>query len=176
MAAPEAQWWTCRISEAGVYDVVLWDYMQEVSRLPKALTILPLAPVSSIELEVTGAFKGLSIDRVSMLRAGDKLPPHGATMAEVVSVGAKVVSGISVRAGEALLHVPIAGQMDLPAVLIVHCYVVPTSGGALRCAVPGPVQQADVAPGSALSLPTSNGWAMFQIDQVRAPAAQPGTH
>src|SRR5580765_2025675 len=43
--------------EPGVYDVSLYDYMQEVSRLPKALTILPLAPVPTVEMLVEGAFK-----------------------------------------------------------------------------------------------------------------------
>ena len=39
----------------GTYDVVLYDYMQEVDRLPKALTVVPM--VTDVELEVVGAFK-----------------------------------------------------------------------------------------------------------------------
>ena len=31
----------------GTYDVELYDFMQEVDRLPKALTILPMAPTTS---------------------------------------------------------------------------------------------------------------------------------
>ncbi len=49
--------------DPGVYDVVLYDYMQEVSRLPKALTILPLAPVPTVEVQVAGAFKALAAER-----------------------------------------------------------------------------------------------------------------
>jgi hypothetical protein len=38
----------------------------------------------------------------------------------------------------------------------------------LKCAVPGPLQQSDVVPGSTLSLAAPDrGWAMFQIDEVR---------
>jgi len=153
----------------GVYDVVLYDYMQEVSRLPNALTILPLAPTPSVELEVTGMFKGLSSDRVRNLKAGDKFPPTGDTVAEVVSVGATTGSEIGLRAGDAMLRVPMTGQMDLAAVLRVKCAVFQHADGSLRCAVSGPIQRAEVAPGSALSLATPNGWALFQIEQVRTP-------
>ena len=151
----------------GVYDVVLYDYMQEISRLPKALTILPLAPTPSVELEVTGMFKGMSADRVKTLKAGDKFPPAGDAVAEVLSVGSTVPSEISLRAGGATLRVAMPGQTDLVAVLRVKCSVVQSADGALRCSLAGPIQPADIAPGSALSLATANGWAMFQIDQVR---------
>lgn len=151
---------------AGTYDVVLYDHMQEVSRLPKALTILPLAPVPTVEMEVAGAFKGLSSNRVKGLKAGDRFPPDGNWIAEVVSVGAPAASAISVHMGEALLRVPIAGQTDVPAVLKVRCFVVTNASGSLKCAVPGPIQNADVAPGSTLSLASPAGWATFQIDDV----------
>jgi hypothetical protein len=51
----------------GTYDVVLFDYMQEVDRLPKALTVLPLAPQPMVEMEVAGSF----------LPAGDRLVRRG---------------------------------------------------------------------------------------------------
>jgi len=151
----------------GAYDLVLYDYMQEVSRLPKALTILPQAPTPTVELEVTGAFKALSSDRLRSVKAGDRFPPSGDAVAEVLSVGAVSPSEVSVRAGATTLRVPIAGQTDLAAVLRVKCSVTSSADGSLRCSFAGPTQPSDVAPGSALSLATSNGWAMFQIDQVR---------
>jgi hypothetical protein len=151
----------------GVYDVVLYDYMQEISRLPKALTVLPLAPTPTVELEVTGAFKGLSSDRVRSLKAGDRFPPSGDAVAEVLSVGAVSPSEVSLRAGATSLRVPMPGQTDLAAVLRVKCSLAASADGSLRCSFAGPTQPADVAPGSALSLATSSGWAMFQIDQVR---------
>jgi hypothetical protein len=154
----------------GVYDVVLYDYMQEVSRLPKALTVLPLAPTPSVELEVTGMFKGMSSDRIKSLKAGDRFPPSGDAVAEVLSVGGTSPSEVSLHAGDATLRVPVRGQTDLAAVLRVKCSVVSAAGGSLKCSFTGSTQPADVAPGSALSLATSNGWAMFQIDQVRTPS------
>jgi hypothetical protein len=153
--------------QAGTYDVVLYDHMQEVSRLTKAMTILPLAPVSMVWMPVGGAFKGLSVDRVKGLKPGDRLT-SGGSIDDVISVGPPVASAVTVRAGGETLRVPIAGQMDLPAVLNVHCFLVTAADGALKCVVPGPVQQADVAPGSTLSLAAPDrGWAVFQIDEVK---------
>src|SRR4051812_36880954 len=80
---------------AGTYDVVLYDHMQEVSRLRKALTILPLAPVPTVEMEVDGSFKGLSADRVKTLKAGDRIAGAGGSAADVVSVGAPRPSAVS---------------------------------------------------------------------------------
>ena len=58
----------------GTYDVVLYDYMQEVARLPKALTILPLAAVSILDMEVAGSFKQLSDAQASQLKSGTGFP------------------------------------------------------------------------------------------------------
>jgi Domain of unknown function (DUF4330) len=152
---------------AGTYDVVLYDHMQEVHRLPKALTILPLAPVPTVEMVVDGSFKGLSSDRVKGLKAGDKLVSSGSA-AFVMSVGAPVPSAVMLRSGSEMLRVPLEGKTDLPAVLKLQCFVMTTVDGVLKCVVPGPVQQTDVAPGAALSLAAPDGaWATFQIDTVR---------
>ena len=70
------------------------------------------------------------------------------------------------KAGACDVRVPIAGMTDLPAVLKVKCFIVANQGGALKCAVPGPLQPSDVAPGSTLSLAAPDGWATFQIDEV----------
>ncbi len=152
----------------GVYDVVLYDYMQEVSRLPKALTILPLAPVPAVEMQVAGAFKGVSPDRLQKLKVGSAFPPTGVPTAEIVALGAAAPSAIMLKAGTTALRVPILGQTDLPATLKVHCFVVTNADGSLKCAVQGPVQQADVAPGSTLSLAGPDGWMTFQIDAVES--------
>jgi hypothetical protein len=78
--------------DPGMYDVVLYDYMQEVSRLPKALTILPLAPVPTVEVKVAGAFKGLAAERLKTIKAGDRFLTKGELVAEVLSVGAPMPS------------------------------------------------------------------------------------
>ena len=157
--------------DPGTYDVVLWDYKQEMSRLPKALTVLPLAPTPTVEMDVHGSFKGLPPARSKDVKAGDQFPPTGGAMATVLSVGAPAPSVMQVRSGGAMLAVPIANQTDLPAVLRVHCFVVANTDGSIRCAVAGPVQQTDVAPGSILSLAGTDGWVSFQISDVTAAPA-----
>src|SRR5215467_5852866 len=127
----------------GSYDVKLWDYRQE-------LAILPLTPTPTMAMQVKGTFKGLSADRMKTIKAGDKFPPTGDTMATVVSVGNAMPSAVQVRAGTAMLTVPIGGQTDLQAELRVQCFAVSNLDGTVRCAVSGPVQQLDVAPGSIL--------------------------
>lgn len=152
--------------QPGTYDVVLWDYMQEVSRLPKAFSLLPLSPTPTIEMEVTGSFKGVAPDRIAKIKAGDKFPQTGTPMVEVVSVGSATPSQLLVRTGAATLRVPVLGQTDLPAVLRVKCFTVSNQDGSLRCAIAGPVQQADVLPGSVISVPGPDGWLSFQISEV----------
>ena len=150
----------------GTYDVVLWDYRQEVGRLPKALTVLPLAPTPTVEMQVKGTFKGISPERMKTIKAGDRFPQTGEPEEVVVSVGTPTSSAIQLRAGANTLTVPIAGQMDLPGVLNVKCFTVSNPDGSVRCAVAGPVQQADVAPGTILPLSGPDGWISFQIAEV----------
>jgi Domain of unknown function (DUF4330) len=152
--------------DAGVYDVVLYDHMQEVSRLPKAFTLLPLAPVPTVDIRVSGAFKGLTADRMQSVKPGDKFMNNGVLVAEVESVGAPTPGRITLRAGSSVLQLPLTGQADLPAVLRLKCFVASNSDGSLKCSVPGAVQQTDVIPGGTLSLAAPGGWVTFQIDQV----------
>jgi len=81
-------------------------------------------------------------------------------------VGAPVSSAVRLRVGNEMVSVPLKDQTDVPAVLKVTCFLVTASDGALKCAVPGPLQQSDVAPGSVLSLASPTGWVTFQIDEV----------
>jgi hypothetical protein len=154
----------------GTYDVRLWDYRQLLAELPKALTILPLAPTPTMQMQVKGTFKGLSPDRMKMRKTGEQFPPTGPPEAVVLSIGATTPSAVQVRAGTVMLTVPIGGQTDLQAELRVQCFAVSNSDGSVRCAVAGPVQQIDIAPGSILPLSGPDGWLSFQISDV-APAA-----
>ncbi|HET9830695.1 MAG TPA: DUF4330 family protein [Vicinamibacterales bacterium] len=154
----------------GAYDVDLWDYRQDLSTLRKGLTILPLAPTPTMQIDVKGTFKGLSSDRLSAIKVGDRFPATGDAQAVVVSVGSAVPSAIQVRAGASLLTVPLGGRTDLQAVLRVQCFAVSNADGSVRCAIAGPVQQVDVAPGSMLPLNGADGSMSFQISEVLPPA------
>jgi len=160
--------------DPGVYDVALYDYMQEVSRLHNALTILPLAPVPTVTVTVSGAFKDLSANRIKNLKSGDKFPATGSPLAEIVSVGAPSASVITLNVGPgpnvapSFVRVPVTGQMDVPAVLKIRCSIGSNTNGTLKCVAPGPVQQSDVVTGGTLSLAAPDGWVTFQIDRVFA--------
>jgi hypothetical protein len=153
----------------GTYDVRLWDYRQLLAELPKALTILPLAPTPTMQMHVKGTFKGVSPDRIKSIKVGEQFPPTGSPQATVLSVGASTPSAVQVRAGTAILTVPIAGQTDLQADLRVECFAASNPDGSVHCAVAGPVQQTDIAPGSILPLSGPDGWLSFQISDVVPP-------
>src|SRR5262249_20521868 len=156
----------------GTYDVVLYDQMEEVDRLKKALTILPLSPAPTIDLEVSGAFLYLS-EREPM-KVGQKFPPDAQTpAAEVLSVGAPVPAGLRIRAGELSVPVRLPGQIELPATLHLRCYLTVGSDGTQRCHFSGPAQPLDVAPDSTLTLQGPKGWVNFQISDVHPTSALP---
>jgi hypothetical protein len=154
----------------GTYDVELFDHRQLLDRLPKALTILPLAPVSTVQMEVTGAFTGMAIESAGRLSVGQKFPPTGDPQAEVLSLGAPAPGRLRLHAGDAVLELRLNDQREIPATLLVRCYIAPDPDSTLRCLVPGPTQAAPVAPDSILTLAGPQGWVNFQIATVRAPS------
>jgi hypothetical protein len=154
----------------GDYDVVLYDFKQEVDRLPKALTILSLSPNPTIDMDVSGSFKNLDESMAKQFHAGQKLI-NGTNTAEVLRVGTPVPAVFRVTAGTSVMSMPVAGQLELPAAVRVHCYADVAADGSVRCLVPGPVHAAPVAPDSLLTLPGPQGWVGFQIATVALPAA-----
>src|SRR6187549_3265104 len=85
--------------DAGTYDVVLYDYAQEVSRLPKALTVLPGAPVPVVEMQVSGSFKQVPDAVASQLKVGSTFPPTGNKLAEIVAIAPVQPATLRLRSG-----------------------------------------------------------------------------
>ena len=152
----------------GTYDVVLYDYMQEAARLPKAFTVAPLA--TNVQLEVDGAFKAASDALVANLKVGDTFPATGNAIAEVIAVGTPVPGELRVRVGDEMVRVA-STDRDLPATLRVKCQSVRGPGGTARCMVPGVDEPVAVAPDALLALSTPQGPLLFQIATGRAPKA-----
>jgi hypothetical protein len=161
--------------EPGVYDVQLFDYMQQVSELPKAFTVLPLAPVPTVVLEVEGSFTGLPPEIAGLIAKGFKFAETaGSTGGEVVSVGPPRPARLRLQAGDNnTLDLPIPGTSELPARLRVKCYVASNPDGTLHCMMSGPQQASVIAPDSVLTLAGPRGWVSFQIDWVYPPAETP---
>ncbi len=89
----------------GEYDVILYDAVREVARLPKTLTIVPM--VADVELDVVGAFKPASDALPTPPKAGDKFPSTGDAFAEVVAVGAPTTGDLRLRVGDNTISVPL---------------------------------------------------------------------
>jgi hypothetical protein len=149
----------------GIYDVVLYDYAQELFRLPKAVTIISNAPTPTLALEVTGAFVGLTADGAKEINAGDHLT-EGKSKADVLAVDPPVAAQIRLRAGEMTVGVPVEGQWQRPATLRVGCFPESYPDGSLRCMAPGEQQAVTLVPDALLTFRARGKWLMFQVSEV----------
>jgi hypothetical protein len=152
--------------EPGTYDVVLYDYAQEVDRLPKALTILPKVAAPTVNLSVNGAFVGLNQTQIDAIRPGLKLTQSNRVVGTVLAVGGPSPGAIRMRTGDTVIGVDIPGAFDLPAVLDLECFLEPTSDGSFRCTSYGPAHTALVAVDSVLSVPVAGTGLNFQVNDV----------
>jgi len=151
----------------GAYDVVLYDYMQEVARLSNALTVAPVP--TDVELDVTGVFASVSDSAAAGLKAGDKLPSLERPIAEVLSVGNPGEGDLRLQFGDQTILVPRRSRTRA-ATLRLKCSTVRAADGTARCAVAGPDQPIVVAPGAVLTWTTAYGPLVFQIAEARASA------
>jgi hypothetical protein len=154
--------------DPGVYDIVLFDVERELDRLKQVLTIMPLAPIPVIEMEVTGSFKQLPDAVAKELKVGTSFPPTGAAAAQILALGPRRPASLRLRAGDAVIALPTL-DFELPATLKVRCFTQQNPDGTLRCSMESPGVVATVAPDSTLTLAGPRGWVTFQIDSVHIP-------
>jgi hypothetical protein len=158
--------------EPGTYDVVLYDYAQEIDRLPKALTILPRATAPTATLSVSGRFVGLNKAQVDALRPGAKVETNNHVSGTVLAVGAPLPGALMMRTGETGIAFSLPGLFDVPAALELECFLESNSDGSVRCTVYGPSHAASVVADAVLSLPLAGGALSFQVTDVN-PAGKP---
>jgi hypothetical protein len=158
--------------EPGSYDIVLYDYAQEVDRLPKALTILPRVAPPTLTVSVHGAFVGVNQVQVDALRAGATFVQNNHIQGKVLAVGARQAGVVQMKAGETAIAVSLPGLYDVPAVLELACSLESGTDGSLRCIFHGPAQAAAVIADAIVSLPTASGAVSFQVTDVH-PAGSP---
>jgi len=115
----------------GRYDVVLYDYAQEVSRLKDALTVLGNR-FPQVTISARGVFVNVSPEQMRQLTRGATLPKSTATVASVDGVEPAVTR---IRAGSVVLPVPMPGQQSLAATLSVPCDVRAWNDGYQHCFV-----------------------------------------
>lgn len=149
--------------EPGSYDVVLYDYMREVGRMPKAFTVTgPMRP-PTIRLRVRGAYIGLTPDIAAGLKPGRPMNATEGVTLETETQDEPRPSVARVRVSDALtVPVPMTGQLELPATIIVTCPTHVGAGGVLQCSTAGTA----FAPDMHLSFQGPSGLLLFRIDQV----------
>lgn len=122
----------------GKYDVVLYDYMQEVARLPAAFTLEAPLPPPTIPVDVTGVITSLTRDQVNALKPGHQFPETGTPMAEILTIGPAEPEVLRIKTGDrSTLTVPRAGSLQVPVRMRVRCIVETAADGVLRCTVSG---------------------------------------
>jgi hypothetical protein len=122
----------------GKYDVVLYDYMQEVSRLPGALTLDAPPPPPAIVVDVSGFLTALTDELVTLLQIGHHFPEGAAVFSELRAVGRAEPEVLHIKTGErSTLTVPQSGLLQLPVTIRMPCVIDKAADGALRCTVNG---------------------------------------
>jgi hypothetical protein len=142
----------------GVYDVVLYDYEKERSRLPQAVTVAP-SPIPDTQVIVVGSFGNVTDAQVAQVKPGLSIAGFG----EIVEVGRPDQPSTRVFAGSKTVEVKDPPSVRLPVAIRAGCTIRSREGHPV-CSV----GEVDVQPGALFMLATDFGQLTFQVDQVRA--------
>lgn len=152
----------------GQYDVVLYDYMREVARLPKALTVEPALAPPTVQLEMSGVITSLTADQVRLIAPGHQFRDGSGPIAEVLSVGQPEPDVIRITVGDrSTITVPVRDRLQLPARVRTSCLVQPSPDGTLRCTVGGVVLARDVN----IRYPGLQTGVTFHVNEIGAASA-----
>lgn len=153
----------------GQYDVILYDFAQERSRLPKALTITePALPPT--EVYAAGYLTGVTPDLLPTLKPGFSF--QGA--ATILKIGRTSSDIARVAAADRVLEVPVNKTLKMEMLVKVPCSVQATPNGIANCRAgspngPGVFLGPPLGPGVYLMFPMFDVRLPFLISQVRPP-------
>lgn len=151
----------------GTYDVVLYDYSREASRLRGALTVQPPAAPRVATVDIDGAFIGLADSQIGQVAAGAIVGYDRNDT--VLQVGEAVPAVVRLQtAPDAAITVPVPRGRDLPAVIRIMCELKVDAAGMERCTVGGVAVTNDAV----LPLPALGG-SRFRVDRVRPAENKP---
>lgn len=154
----------------GTYDVVLFDYMREVARLPNALTIVGALRPPSVKLHVSGAFTGLAPGAEAGIAKFQDYTGMDGVLASVLSTGPARVSTGRVHVSDALtVNVPVPEQREVPATLTLTCPVRLDPAKLLRCWT----GEAFIAPDVHVTLTGPHGDVLFRVEQIEVSPSPP---
>ncbi len=146
----------------GQYDVVLFDYAREVSRLAKALTIAAQENPPLVTVIVGGAFTNLTDAQIAEIKKGFRLPDVPEPTATVLDVNAPVQQVLRLRAGEQSVTIPVPKHRELPVLLSLQCFLQTGTDGISRCAVGG----VQLAPDVNILLPALGVSLNFRVSEI----------
>ena len=143
----------------GTYDVVLYDYAQERSRLPKALTITP-PPLPSTMVVLVGMLANLPEGIAGQVAKGMSVGAYG----QALSAGKPVPELTRVHVGDGVVDIPVKNAFRVPITFDIGCNVQATDGRpeCIGAAIA-------LRPDAYLLLETPFGRWPFQINQIRSP-------
>ncbi|MGE0865444.1 MAG: DUF4330 family protein [Vicinamibacterales bacterium] len=141
----------------GTYDVVLYDFAQERSRLPQALTVHP-SVLPDAKVVVVGLFGNLQPEQASSLKVGMVIPSVG----EVIAVGQPVPQIARIFSRPNIVQVPVPNSLMVPVTMRMGCWVRSVQGEP-ECVA----NSVGLHPLGLLFLPTPMGTLPFQVDRVR---------
>jgi len=153
----------------GQYDVVLYDFAQERSRLPKAITIAPpVLPITAVH--VAGFLTGVTERIGAVLKPGLSYPG----IAEIIAVGAPSQDMARIAAGTRTVEIPVEKTVKVPVLLRIPCTVQPNAAGVGECRAgsangPGVYLGPPLGPGVYLTFPILDVNVPVLVTQVRAP-------
>lgn len=131
--------------EPGTYDVVLYDYMREVSRLPGAFTVVGPPRPPTVRIEVEGALAGLTQEMADGLTPGQLMNAADGLVSEILHMGAPQPAVARVRVSDdRVVDVPMEGLVDLPVTMALTCPTRLAATGEIRCSTGGVVLEPDV--------------------------------
>ena len=149
--------------EPGTYDVVLYDYMREVGRLPGAFTVVGPPRPPTVRVEVEGAFAGITSEMATSMAPGHLMNAADGLISETLAVGTAQPAVARVRVSDdRTVTVPMASLVDLPATLALSCPTSVTSDGYLRCSTGGVA----LAPDVHVVLQGPAGRIVFRVDRI----------
>jgi hypothetical protein len=158
--------------DPGTYDVVLYDYAQEVDRLPKALTILSRLGPRVVTVAVHGAFVGLTPAQVEALHTGATFAQNNQIWGKVLAAGARQAGAVLLKTGESATAIGLPGRYDVPAALELDCSLETSNDGPARCLFQGTAPPRALTADAIVSLPSVAGTVSFQVTDVH-PAGPP---
>ena len=148
--------------EPGTYDVILYDYMREVARLPKALTIVGPPRPPNVKLWLKGAFTALQPDQARQLAVGQTYYGAAGMIAITGAVAPPRPSAARVRVTDAITVPVTMDLLEVPATVQLICLTELGADGIIRCATGGVM----LAPDVNIMLRTGTSQHSFRIDGI----------